>query len=88
MSQQCALAAKKASGLLGCIECGQQVEGGSPPPLLYSGEAPSAVLCPVLGSPVQEKQATTGKSPAEGYEDGEGTGTSLLRGEAEGAGLV
>ena len=24
----------------------------------------------------------------EGYEDGEGTGTSLLRGEAEGAGLV
>jgi len=27
-------------------------------------------------------------SPAEGYEDGEGTGTSLLRGEAEGDGLV
>jgi len=26
--------------------------------------------------------------PEEGYEDGEGTGTSLLRGEAEGAGLV
>ena len=24
----------------------------------------------------------------EGYEDGEGTGASLLRGEAEGAGLV
>jgi len=30
----------------------------------------------------------TGESPADGYDDGEGTGTSLLRGEAEGAGLV
>ena len=30
----------------------------------------------------------TGESPAEGYEDDEGTGASLLRGEAEGAGLV
>ena len=32
--------------------------------------------------------SATGESPAEGYEDDEGTGTSLLRGEAEGAGLV
>ena len=30
----------------------------------------------------------TGESPAEGYEDGDGTGASLLQGEAEGAGLV
>ena len=36
-------------------ECGQQGEGGSPSPLLCPGEAPSAELCTVLGSPVQER---------------------------------
>jgi len=69
-------------------ECGQQVEGGSPSPLHCPSEASSGVLGPVLGSPLQERLRATGESPAEGYKDGEGTGTSLLQGEAEGAGLV
>ena len=34
------------------------------------------------------RRRATGESPVEGYKDGEGTGASLLRGEAEGAGLL
>ena len=49
--------------------CGQQVEGSSPPPLLCPSEVPSGVLCPVLGSPIQERWGATGESPAEGYRD-------------------
>ena len=63
-------------------------QGGHPPPLLRLSEASSGVLCPVLGSPAQERWGDTGESPAEGYKGDERTGTSPLRGEAEGAGLV
>ena len=36
----------------------------------------------------EQKQGKAGESPVEGYEDDEGTGASVLRGKAEGAGLV
>ena len=35
-----------------------------------------------------ERECYTGESPAEGYEDDDETGASVLQGKAEGAGLV
>ena len=75
-------------GTCNVIKCEQQVERGSPSPLLCPSETPYGALRPVLGSPLQDRWGAAGESPAEGYEDDEGTGASLLRGEAEGAGLV
>lgn len=68
-SQQCALVAKQGNCVLGCIRNSvQQAVKGYPPCVLRPGEAASGALCLVLGSPVQKRQGTTGKGPAEWYE--------------------
>jgi len=49
--------------------CGQQVKADDPPDLLCPHEATFRLLCPVLGSSVQKRQGSPGRSPAEGHKD-------------------
>ena len=76
MSRQGTFMGKKANSLLGCTW--QSVARGDPLSLLCTVGATSGVLCPILGSPVQERQGPTQVSPVKHHKDGEGTGASFM----------
>jgi len=74
MSQPCALEAEKTNNSLGRTRKSIASRPGEVIPL-YSGLVrPSGVLCPVLGSSVQERCGHTEVSLAEGHKDDKGAG--------------
>jgi len=80
MTQQCALAAQKASRNPGphLMKCGQHVKGGDSIPLLCCGETTPGALCPVLEQSAQERHGPVGTGPEEGHKNDQGDGTPLL----------
>jgi len=78
MSQQCALAAKKANHILGCIKssvASRSREGILP---LCSGESPPAVLHPALEPSAQGRHGDVGAGPEEGHKNDQRAGAPLL----------
>lgn len=51
--------------------------------LLNTGEAMSKVLCPVLGSPVEESHGYAGGNPVKSNKEDEGTGASVHSGSGQ-----
>lgn len=84
MSQQCAFTKKECQ----CLRCysrqstAKQVELGDFSLLFSTGQATPGVLCPGLGSSVQERYGTTGESPVKNHQDDEGTVASFIQEKA------
>ena len=68
--------------------CGQQEQGGDRAHVRGTGEAAPWVLCSVLGPSLQEGHWHADACPEKGSEAGEGSGEQVLRGVAEGTGVV
>ncbi|GAB0192850.1 hypothetical protein GRJ2_001750300 [Grus japonensis] len=77
MTWQCVLAAQKANCILGCIKR-SMASRSREVILLCSGETPPGVLCPALGSSVQERHGSVGASPEEGHKNDQRAGAPLL----------
>ena len=87
VSQQCALAAHKASGILSCIkrEVARRDREVIAPIHSALVKAPSGVLCPGLGPPVEETCRPGGVGLEEGHKDDERT---VLQLKIEEVGIV
>ena len=62
----------------------KQIQGGDPPTLYDIGQAAVGVLCPVLGTALQEGCGQHGEGPEEGHLHDQGAAGQALRGEAMG----
>ncbi|PKU49364.1 rna-directed dna polymerase from mobile element jockey- hypothetical protein [Limosa lapponica baueri] len=80
MSWQCALAARKANHILGCIKriVSSKGQGGDFALLLHCCKTPPWVQHPALESSAQEGHGPVGMGPEEGHEDDQRAGAPYL----------
>lgn len=71
-SQKCALVAKKATNILGCIR--RSVASWLKEVFLFSTALVKHMWTAVWGSPVKQRQGHAGTSPVKGHKNNEGTG--------------